>query len=62
MELWLARDKDGSLRLFYDAKPEKATDYWDNWTDTWFTIDNNLFPEVQWSDAEPTKVKLEIIK
>ena len=25
-------------------------------------LDSSLFPEVQWSDDEPTKVKLEIVK
>ena len=25
-------------------------------------LDKDLFPEVQWSDEEPTKVKLEIVK
>ena len=28
----------------------------------WDFLPENWFPEVQWSDDEPTKVKLEIVK
>ena len=30
--------------------------------EAWIILDEDLFPEVQWSDEEPTKVKLIINK
>ena len=66
-EMWLARDKDGSLFLYIGGIPIKNRS--DNvWiakelriTDA-MLLDKDLFPEVQWSDNEPTKVKLVINK
>lgn len=61
-ELWLARDKDGCLRV-YSAKPWKTPFIWicsEGYMS--MILDRNLFPEVQWSDEEPTKVKLVIVK
>ena len=66
-EMWLARDKDDSLFLYIGCIPIKNC--LDNvWiakelriTDA-MLLDKDLFPEVQWSDNEPTKVKLEIVK
>lgn len=43
-------------------KPEKKGSQWNNQIDSWIEIDSHLFPEVQWSDKEPTKVKLVIEK
>lgn len=62
IEAWLARDKDNDLCLFVDGKPEKEEKEWINLAPFWIRIDNSLFPEVQWSDDEPTKVKLIIDK
>lgn len=70
-EMWLARDKDDSLFLYSEEKPSKnkAMGVWRiDGTDSLSTsmgyvqLRNHLFPEVQWSDEEPTKVKLEIVK
>ena len=61
-EIWLARDKDGSLYLFFREKPQKKETLWDNQIDSWIEIDSHLFPEVKWSDEEPTKFKLVIDK
>ena len=66
MEMWLARDKDGTLWLF-TYKPRKGDEEWEptNVYDKNFTcmiLNGSLFPEVKWSDEEPTKVKLEIVK
>ena len=61
-EMWLARDEDGSLYLFFIEKPKKMSSLWNNQIDSWIEIDSHLFPEVQWSDEGPTKVKLEIVK
>ena len=66
-EMWLTRDKDDSLFLYIGGIPKKNR--LDNeWiakelsiTDA-MLLDKDLFPEVQWSDSEPTKVKLEIVK
>lgn len=60
--MWLSRDKDGTLCLFIDGKPEKEGNKWLNLEAYWIGIDRRLFPEVKWSDKEPTKVKLVIDK
>ena len=61
-EMWVARDKSGSLWL-YEYKPQKYNGIWlYRFTEPVLSIDNSLFPEVQWSDNEPTKVKLVIDK
>ena len=61
-EMWLARDKDGLLYMFFDEKPVKGIQTWYNRTAGCRKIGTSLFPEVKWSDADPTKVKLEIVK
>ena len=61
-EMWLARDKDGDL-FIYEKEPFK-----DERAEQWTLVGRmsflpaNLFPEVQWSDKKPTKVKLIIEK
>ena len=61
--MWLARDENNELFLFVGTElPEKEDDQWLSIRDKWVEIDSNLFPEVQWSDEEPTKVKLIIEK
>ena len=55
-EMWLARDKDKTLVLFPDEKPFKDNLHW--CPERWIILDEDLFPEVQWSDEEPTKIKL----
>lgn len=55
---YLARDKDGVLSA-YDGSPFKVEEYgyWDvrmNLDNE--TIPNDKFPEVQWTDDEPTKI------
>ena len=62
MKLWIARDKNNSLSL-YSKKPRKSQG------DVWLYYEGNLmkifwdnFPEVKWSDAEPTEVELKIVK
>lgn len=62
IEMWLARDKDDYLFLFIDGKPEKDEVQWLNTDADYIQIDSRLFPEVKWSDEEPTKVKLVIDK
>ena len=59
-EMWLARDKDKTLVLFPCEKPVKDNLHW--CAERWIILDEDLFPEVQWSDEEPTKVKFIIDK
>ena len=58
---WVTRDKDGILYL-YTAKPKKKSDFWHAPGVGYMKLDDSLFPEVQWSNEEPTKVKLVIEK
>ena len=62
-ELWLARDKSGSLFLFIGDKPIKEDKEWMPLGESdSVCLNKDIFPEVQWSDSEPTKVKLVIDK
>lgn len=66
-DAWVARDYDGSLRLFYAGEPHKWCSNWmnhtsDNGNDWRFCIDlpHTEFPNVVWSDEKATKVRLSI--
>ena len=61
IEAWVARDDDGSLYM-YTAKPKKRSYNWYAPKVGYVKLDDSLFPEVKWSDEEPTKVKLIIEK
>ena len=62
-QMWLTRDKDGSLFLSVWDKPTKRKIDWAiPFHSHRYEIDYTLFPEVKWSDNEPTKVKLIIEK
>lgn len=53
---YLARDKDGELWV-YDAQPIKLTKRWMWLTGGWGEkVGTDNFPEVKWSDEEPTKI------
>ena len=59
----MARDKDGTLCLYIgEEPPKKEKSVWDAEYDDFIELDGSLFKEVQWSDEEPTKVKLLIDK
>lgn len=60
--MWLARDKEGYLRLYRGEKPERFYETWSTSSFDVSPLQRNWFPEVQWSDDEPTKVKLIIEK
>lgn len=62
VEMSLARDKDGTLCLLAGSKITKQSTYWYCEDGEFLEIDPNLFPEVQWSDEEPTRIKLVIDK
>lgn len=61
-EMWLARDKDGEL-IMYEREPlkDKLAEQW-TLGGLFGFLPKNWFPEVKWSDDEPTKVKLVIDK
>ena len=62
IERWIARDKDGTLCLYWGENPPTKTDILWDYSSDYEEIDGSLFPEVKWSDDEPTKVKLVIDK
>lgn len=61
IELWAGRDKDGKLYL-YEKKPLKRGTAWIEAFPVGFCLrlDKAFFPEIQWTDEKPTKVKLTI--
>ena len=61
IEAWVARDKDGSLYMYTD-KPKKKSEFWHAPKVGYVKLNDSLFPEVKWSNEEPTKVKLIIEK
>lgn len=52
--LWVARDKDGWLRLF-QTKPERDYESWEG--GDYFYLRSDEFPEVKWEDG-PIEVAL----
>lgn len=62
----MARDKNEHLYLYIGKKPIKEYRQWEleviGTADEMIPLSGDLFPEVKWSDAEPTKVKLVIEK
>ncbi len=59
--MYLARDKNNDLYLFY-KKPKKIRDCW--WADSeldgsYLKLDKTLYPEVTW-DSDPVEVDLVI--
>ena len=62
--MWIARDENDVLYFHGISKPKKDTreGMWisDNYNP--YPINTGSFPEVKWSDDEPTKVKLVIVK
>ena len=62
IEAWLARDECGDLYLYVFEKPRKVNVDWFTNGTHFFKLREERFPEVKWSDEEPTKVKLVIDK
>ena len=52
---YLARDESGDL-FAYAIEPEKKNYLWTVYFDDCEIIENDNFPEVQWTDDEPTKI------
>ena len=63
VDSWIARDTNGTLYLYVgNNQPQKKYKYWMNDDGDCAEMDSNLFPEVKWSDEEPTNVRLVIDK
>ena len=60
IELWAARDMDGKLFLYRD-KPIKDKFVWYS-PGFSLVLASASFPEIKWSDDEPTRVKITIEK
>ena len=60
IELWAARDMDGKLFLYRD-KPIKDKFVWYS-PGFSFVLGRTPFPEIKWSDDEPTRVSITIKK
>ena len=60
IELWAARDMDGKLFLYRD-KPIKDKFVWYS-PGFSLVLASASFPEVKWSDKEPTRVSITIKK
>ena len=60
MEAWAARDMDGKLFLYRD-KPIKDKFVWYS-PGFSLALGRTSFPEIKWSDDEPTKVSITIKK
>ena len=70
--MWVARDKDGTLNLWFN-KPKRAVNFWycqqkqDGWKGTEefiqnkHEIDGKQFPKLTWDD-EPIEVKIESLE
>ena len=53
---YVARDSDGELAV-YDVKPVKLDTQWSDDLGDWIEpLNNDYFPEVKWSDEEPTNI------
>ena len=62
-DMYLTRDEDNTLGLSIGDKPIKQKTMWTISKQTLFIkLDSSRYPEVQWSDKDPTKVKLVIDK
>lgn len=61
MKMWIARDSDGMLCLFYYFKPQKGKNVWIGDVQP-IILHQSMFPEIKWSDSEPTEVEIIIKK
>ena len=63
IEAWLARDEDGTLYLHL-MEPQKVTGQWiaSDFHPGYIKLSDVVFPEIQWSDDEPTRVTITIKK
>lgn len=59
LELWIARDKDKRLFLYYAEPIRRSNGFEEPVTLESFEIDSDLFSEVTWENS-PMKVELKI--
>ena len=60
IELWAARDMDGKLFLYRDKSiKDKFVWYSPGFS---LALGRTPFPEIKWSDKEPTRIKITIEK
>lgn len=58
MKLWIARDKDGTLRLFDTIPVKHEEGYWTSPRGYYdIELNSSLFPEVTWENS-PKKIEL----
>ena len=60
MKLWIARDKDGSLFLYYE-KPYKCRSLFLCDVDNGMCLDRTQFPEVTFENS-PQEVELKLVE
>ena len=60
IDAWVTRDKNDALCLWIN-EPYKADSLWAG-SSIIRTLPKSLFPEIEWEDDKPTKVKLTIKK
>lgn len=58
MTAWVARDEDGELCIG-TTPPIKQGNVWVGFAE-YMQLDKSRFPQVQWSDEEPTEVEITI--
>lgn len=54
MNLWIARDADGDLNLYFGKPYRNKINYWMTY-EGGISVPEHLFPEIQWEDEEPTR-------
>jgi hypothetical protein len=57
---WVAGDKSNKISLYLYKPRRNSKGWWYLETDKCKEIDNKLYPQVKWEDAEPTEVELTI--
>lgn len=61
MKLWIARDKDGLLYLYYNM-PEKHSDFFvSNAGYNEIRLNDSMFPEVTFENS-PQEIELKLVK
>ena len=60
---WVAREQDGTLKLYVGGRPFKGTNFWKLYDPEEIGVEylsKKSFPQVKWEDKEPTEVELTI--
>lgn len=62
IEAWIARDEDGYIFLHKSKPIRDMSEWYSKDVSGYISMPDEWFPEVQWADEKPTKVKLVIEK